>query len=102
VKRYRVVLSRGAFQQLAGIEDWIGQGADTTTARRYREAIIAHCQRLERYPNRGTLRDDLRPGLRTIVFRKRVTIGYIVVGDEVQITGIVSRGRDIGGALVVP
>jgi hypothetical protein len=37
--------------------------------------------------------------MRTVVFRRRVTIGYVVEGDEVQVTDILGRGRDIETAL---
>jgi toxin ParE1/3/4 len=99
VKRYRVVLSTRAFRHLAEIEQWIEKEAGVAIARRYRQAIVDHCFRLERFPNQGRSRADLRPGLRTLVFRGRVTVGYVVEGDEVQITAIAGRGRDMEAAL---
>jgi toxin ParE1/3/4 len=75
VKRYRVILSPRVLRQLSAIEQWIEDEASATIARRYRQAIIAHCRKLERLPNRGSPRDDLRAALRTTVFRQRVTVG---------------------------
>lgn len=99
MKRYRVVLSPRAFRQLGDIEQWIEQEAGIAFARQYRQAIVEHCLGLKEFANRGRSRDDLRLGLRTIVFRGRVTVAYIVADDEVQVTAIVGRGRDIEAAL---
>jgi toxin ParE1/3/4 len=43
---------------------------------------------------RGTLREDVRPGLRTIGFRRRATIAFAVEGDTVTILGIFHGGQD--------
>jgi plasmid stabilization system protein ParE len=72
VKRYRVVLSPRAFRQLGDIEQWIEEQAGVAVARRYRLAIVEHCQGLKQFPSRGRPQDDLRPGLRTVAFRGRV------------------------------
>lgn len=99
MKRYKVVLSPRAFRQLGDIEQWIEGEAGVAVARRYRQAIVHHCLALKAFPNRGGSRDDLRAGLRTIVFRGRVTVAYVVADEEVQVTAIVGRGRDIETAL---
>lgn len=99
MKRYRVVLSPRAFRHLADIELSIEEQAGVAVARKYRQAIVDHCFGLERFANRGRSRDDLRAGMRTILFRRRATIAYVVEGDEVQVTAIASRGRDIETAL---
>ena len=46
-------------------------------------------------PNRGTEHSDLRPGLRTIGFRRRVTIAFRVKGDSVAILRILYGGRSV-------
>lgn len=99
MKRYKVDLSPRAFRQLAGIEQWIEQEGGSTIARRYRKAIVNHCRLLTRFPSRGRPRDDLRPGLRTLVFRGSVTIVYTIDADEVQIVAIIGRGRGVEHAL---
>lgn len=99
MKRFRVILSPRAYRQLGGIEQWIEGDAGPAVARRYREAIVAHCFQLETFADRGRSRDDLRAGLQTIIHRRRVTIAYEVAGDMVVIVAIVERGRDIRAAL---
>lgn len=95
MKRYTVILSPRALRDLEGIAQWIGREASAAVGRRYVKCIAAQCRKLARFPERGRPRDELRPGLRTIVFRASVTFGYIVRGDEVQVIGIVARGRDV-------
>lgn len=99
MKRYKVNLSRETYKQLDSLEQWIEQEAGGAIARRYRQAIVAHCRTLADYPYRGRRRDDVKAGMRSIVFRGSVTIGYVVVGDMVQIVAIAGRGRDIQRAM---
>lgn len=49
---------------------------------------------LETFPERGTRRDDLAPGLRTVGFERRVTIAFRVLPDAVEIVAIAYAGRD--------
>src|SRR5699024_1859100 len=46
------------------------------------------------FPPRGTVRDDIRPGLRTIGYKKRVVIAFAVLDDTVAILGLSYDGRD--------
>jgi toxin ParE1/3/4 len=43
---------------------------------------------------RGTSREDIRPGLRTISYRKRVVVAFDVDADRVNIIGIFYGGQD--------
>lgn len=47
------------------------------------------------FPRRGTPRDEIMPGLRSIPFERRATIFYRVGEEEVEIVHILYRGRDI-------
>ena len=42
----------------------------------------------------GTVRDDLRPGLRTIGFRRRVVIAFAVHEEVVEVHGVYYGGQD--------
>lgn len=53
------------------------------------------CQQLRDFPERGTRRDDISPGLRTIGFERRVKIAFRVVLEEVEIVAILYAGRDL-------
>lgn len=48
---------------------------------------------LAEYPERGTKRDDLMSGLRTIGFERRVTIAFRVMKKRVEIVSIAYGGR---------
>lgn len=68
-------------------------GADR--ARGYTDLIIAQCLSLANFPERGKRRDDLRSGLRTLPFRRRVTIAFHITATTVTIDHILYGGRDL-------
>lgn len=96
--RYRVLLSPEADSQLVALYAYIADATSPDTAAAYIAAIIACCDSLSTFPNRGLMRDDLAPGLRLIGFRKRVTITFVVVDDQVDILGIFYGGQDFKAA----
>ncbi len=95
MKRYKVIFLPDAERRLAGIEAYIGERAGSSVADRYVAGIVARAERLAAFPLRGTPRDDLQPGLRTIVHRKTVTIAYVVESDQVAVTDFFYKGEDI-------
>ena len=74
---------------------------DSADDRDFTGAIVDYCEKLETFPHRGTRRDDLRPGLRTIGFRRRVMIAFAVEADAVTIIGIFYGGQDFEAALQI-
>ena len=58
------------------------------------EAIVTYCESLRTFPLRGTMRDDVRPGLRITNYRKRAVIAFDVAGDLVSIIGVFYGGQD--------
>lgn len=95
MKRYRVELGQQARDQLAGIEAYIAEHSTPEIATRYVDAVVEKIAGLDVFPFRGTPRDGLRPGVRTIVFRRSVVIAYRVEEDVVTILNILTRGRDV-------
>jgi hypothetical protein len=45
-------------------------------------------------PTRGTRRDDIRAGLRTVGYRRQATIAFAMSDDTVNILGVYYGGRD--------
>ncbi len=89
-----IIFSRAARDQLDAIYDYIAEAAYPDIARSFTDAIIGHIEKLSDFPSRGTPRDDLSPGLRTIGFRRRVTIAFAVDGNVVLVVGIYYGGQD--------
>jgi toxin ParE1/3/4 len=54
---------------------------------------------LAHVPERGTKRDDILPGLRTIGFERRVTIAFRFLKTRVEIVTIAYGGRDFEAEL---
>jgi plasmid stabilization system protein ParE len=95
----RVTFAPEAEAQLASLFRYIAREASPDIALRYTDAIVTQCEALADFSERGTPRDDLRPGLRTIAFRRRVIIAYAVDRDEVAILGIFYGGQDVQAIL---
>lgn len=89
----RVAFTRGAQADLHGLFDYLADRFGSTNAKRYLEQIEKTCLSLAAMPNRGTERSDLRPGLRTVGFRRRITIAFRVKGDSVTVLRILYGGR---------
>ncbi len=92
----RVVFAPEAESQLAEVYRYIAAAGSPDSAARYTEAIIAFCEGLAQFPQVGTARDDIRPGLRTIGYRKRIVIAFAILDGTVAIVGVFYGGRDYG------
>ena len=97
----RVVFRREARDDLANIQRVIRERAGVQTARNHIARIRAYCQRFEVASERGTRRDDLRPGIRTVGFERRITIVFAVGEREVAILRIFYGGRDFESILAL-
>lgn len=94
MKQYNVIFSPRAERQLDTLYSYIADHSGEERAERYISDIVAFCQRLSLFPERGTKRDDLRPGLRVVGYAKRVTVAFSVESDRVMIHGIFYGGQD--------
>lgn len=94
MRLHRVVFSPEAQQQLVDLYRYIASAASPAVAARYADAIVGYCESLTLFPERGTCRDDVRPGLRISHYRKRTVIAFAVDGDLVTILGVFYGGRD--------
>jgi len=94
VTHYRVVFRREALQQLEDLYDFIADAGSPANAAGFAESIVTFCEALSDFPYRGVAREDLRPELRTIGFRKRVVIAFVVLEETVAIIGVFYGGRD--------
>lgn len=87
--KYRVLFSPEARQDL--IDIYSGERRALGTL----ERIEAHCAGFQTFPERGTRRDDIRPGLRISGFERRVTIAFHVTDDSVIFDRFIYAGRSV-------
>ena len=96
---YTVIFSAPAEADLFAIYDYIAERAGGAIALRFVESIETYCLDFAQMPERGMRRDDLRPGLRTVGFRRRATILFEVdsAARRVVIHGVYYGGRSLEG-----
>lgn len=96
---YGVTYSSEAKTDLAEMLEFIAGRSSLVTAERFTDAVVKACESLGLAPYRGTNRNTLRPDLRTVGFRRRVTIAFHVREGEVRILRILYGGRSLDKAL---
>jgi len=89
-----VVFSPEAETQLVQLYDYIAANASPAIAESYTGAIVERCERLGEMPLQGIARDDIRRGLRTTFFRRRVVIAYSGGVKAVTVLAIFYGGQD--------
>ena len=94
MKKYTVNFAPEAQEQLSSLYHYISVAASPTIAFNYTNSIIAYCESLQEFPQRGTPRNDVRPGLRITNFKKRTVIAFVIHDDIVSILGIFYGGQD--------
>jgi toxin ParE1/3/4 len=82
---FKIVFTPEAQDDLLEIYDYIAEHGRPDRAMTYIERIEAACASLQTIPNRGTLREDLRPGWRVIGFERRALIAFHVNSNSVAI-----------------
>ena len=60
--------------------------------------MVGQCDSLQLFPNRGTRRDDIAPGIRTISYDRRCKILFTVELNQAIIVGVFYGGQDIAAA----
>ena len=83
-----------ALRHLDELWDHIAKANAPAAADRYLATLLDYCEGLVDFPFRGTARNDLRPGLRTISFRRRAVIAFAVSDNTIEILGVFHGGRD--------
>ncbi len=62
----------------------------------YVSRLEARCASLADFPEQGSARDDIRPGLRLLGFERRTEIAFHVTPDSVVIIDVFHGGRNVG------
>ncbi len=56
--------------------------------------MISYCENMMHFPHCGTMRDDVRSGLRIPHYKKRTVIAFDVDSDQVSIIAVFYGGQD--------
>lgn len=84
-----------ALADLSARFDYLHPRAGERIARDHLGRIFAYCLALETFPERDRRRDDLRPGLRLVGYRRQATIAFTIDADRVLILRILFAGQDV-------
>lgn len=99
MKRREVLFSPEAQADLIGLYDYISRNDGPIIAMGYIERIEKYCLGFDVIGERGTRRDDIRPGLRIIGFERRTSIAFHVNAKRVTIDRVLYGGRHLERAL---
>lgn len=77
-----------------GLYDWVEAAASPQVASRYLDRVETWLRSFDLAPERGTLRDDIRLGLRVAGFERRLTVAFTVDKDTITILRLFRAGRD--------
>lgn len=104
MKTWRVRYAQPAHDDLKDILTYVAERAGVDVALRLVSRLQDACDALSTAPLRGSARDDLRPGLRTLGVDRRATILFRVQNEahEVVILGVLYGGRDLGNVVRQP
>jgi toxin ParE1/3/4 len=92
---FEVVFTPEAQGDLLELYDYIAAHGGPERAMAYIARIEKACASLRTIPERGTLREDLRPGLRVMGFERRALIAFRVRLNTVAILRILYGGRSL-------
>lgn len=95
MKRRAVVYTQQAGDDLDWIYAVVADARSEVTAERYEQRIRSFCERLEYGSERGTRRDDIRPGVRVIGFERRVAVAFLVEPERVVILRVFYGGAHL-------
>lgn len=98
---YHVGFAPEALDQLVALRRYIAAFATARIADGYADSLVSYCEGVGTFPHAGTAREDIRPGLRTSSFKKRVVIAYAVddAAGALTVVGLFYGGQDFESLL---
>lgn len=90
----QVVLEPEAELDLIAIYESVADRASPSVALRFVQRLTAYVDGLKTASERGTLHNEVSPGLRVIGFERRVAVAFKVIDDEVRVFRILYAGQD--------
>ena len=95
----QLIYSPEALADLSGLYIYIADHSGPGRSKIYNDRLRRFCDGLTLFSERGSRRDDIRPGLRLIGFERRATIAFHVQGDLIIVDRVFYGGRDVEGAM---
>ena len=92
--RREVVYTPEAERDLVDLYDYLVGEASPATAIAYMGRVRAWLSGFDMDSERGTLRREVRPGLRTVGFERRITAAFMVDETQVVILRVFYGGQD--------
>lgn len=100
MKSYTVRFAPEAIEDLGRIFATLLPVAGERVARDFVTRLQAACLGLSSAPERGSLRNHVRPGLRVVGYRRQASIAFVVTDSDVLILRVLRRGADTDTLLV--
>jgi toxin ParE1/3/4 len=94
MKRFSVLLSPEAERDLEDIYRYVRQvSTSSLVARQYINRVMKFLATFDTFPERGSLRNDIRSGLRVVGFERNASVAFVVESDRVIILSIAMGGK---------
>ncbi|NLS19649.1 type II toxin-antitoxin system RelE/ParE family toxin [Rhizobium sp. P40RR-XXII] len=97
--KYRVVFSALAEDDLINIYEFIAKDSPSR-ALSFIQRLQEQCKTLKIMADRGPQRESLGPGVRIMVFERRVTAAYLIKNEQVVILRLFYAGQNISSTLL--
>ena len=95
MKAKRIVFRPEAEADIFDLYDYVAQASSSLKiAFEFTERVRNTCMKLEHFPERGTMRNEIKNGLRILIHERNTVIAYFITDDNVEITNIFHGGRD--------
>ncbi len=86
-------LADTAEADIENIYSYVSVQSSHKVARSFIDRILGFISGLDMYPERGTVRNEIRAGLRVIGFERRINVAFIVEENDVIILRILYGGQ---------
>lgn len=95
MKVYPVLISAKAEEQLRAIQLIVARRDGPPAARRFIDRILTEIGKLEIFPERGTVRLELGPGIRVIGVHRSIDLAFVVHAEFVEVLRVTYAGQQL-------
>ncbi|AIC27702.1 toxin-antitoxin system toxin RelE/ParE family protein [Rhizobium etli bv. phaseoli str. IE4803] len=93
--KYTVRLSVAAQRDIDALVDYLVVHAGEPVAQAYIDRLQTFLKGFQSFPKRGTVRSEIRDGLRIVGFERSLSIAFTVKGETVYILRVMSGGQEL-------